>query len=156
MARRLSRYNDAIRQHAVVDAWDPQTSTFAPMSPNETVQFMAAAATSFAASTNYALYTAPNDSKTWQIIGVSYRFSTQAASAATFTVEVAGPAIAPGSGTAQDAAFTLQGTANTTINGTLTTQTVFGAGSQVNLVVASTATTSLANFSLTLVLQRVT
>jgi hypothetical protein len=126
------------------------------MSPNETVSFMAAAATSFAASTNYALFTAPNDGKTWQIIGVSYRFSAQAASAATFSVEVASAGTAPGSGTAQTGNLTLQGTTNTTINGTLTTQTTFGAGSQVNLVVASTATTSLANFSLTLLLQRVT
>lgn len=156
MARRLSRYNDAIRQRAVVDAWDTATNTFAPISTNETVQFSALTATSFAASTNYALYTATNDSRTYQIIGVSYRFTTQATSAATFSLEVAGAAVAPGSGTAQTGAMTLQGTANTTINGTLTTQTVFGAGSQVNLVVASTATTALANFSLTLLLQRVT
>lgn len=156
MARRLSRYNDAIRQHAVVDAWDTFNNTLAPIAIDETVQFSALAATNFAASTDYALYTAPNDGKTWQIVGVSYRFTAQAGSAATFSLEVAGAAIAPGSGTAQTGNLTLQGTANTTINGALTTQTTFGAGSQVNLVVASTATTSLANFSLTLVLQRVT
>jgi hypothetical protein len=156
MARRLSRYIDAIRQRAIVDAWDPMTNTFAPMSSNETIQFSALTATSFAASTNYALYTAPNDSRTWQIVGVSYRFSTQSTAAATFSLEVAGAGIAAGSGTAQTGALTLQGTTNTTLNGTLTTQTAFGAGSQVNLVVAATATTGLANFSLTLIIQRVT
>lgn len=156
MARRLSRYNDAIRQHAVVDAWDTSNNTMAPISYLEYVTFSALAATNFAASTNYALYTAPNDGKTWQIVAVSYRFTAQAGSAATFSVEVAGAATAPGSGTAQTGALTLQGTANTTINGTLTTQTALAAGSQINLVVASTATTSLANFSLTVALQRVT
>lgn len=156
MARKLSRYNDAIRQRAVVDAWDTATNTFAPIAFDETVQFYSINATNFAASTNYPFYNAPNDGKTWQIVGVSYRFSTQAASAATFSVEVAGAAVAPGSGTAQTGNLTLQGTANTTINATLTTQTVFGAGSQINLVVASTATTSLANFALTIVLQRIT
>jgi hypothetical protein len=156
MARLLSRYNDAIRQHAVVDAWDTSTNTLAPISYLEYVTFSALAATNFAASTNYALYTAPNDGKTWKVVGVSYRFTAQAGSAATFSVEVAGAATAPGSGTAQTGALTLQGTTNTTINGTISTQTTFGAGSQVNLVVASTATTSLANFSLTLALQRVT
>lgn len=156
MARKLSRYSLALREHAVVDAWDTMTNTMAPIAFDETVQFYALAATNFAASTNYPLYVAPNDGKTWQIVGISYRFSAQAGSAATFSVEVAGAATAPGSGTAQTGALTLQGTANTTINGTLSTQTVFGAGSAVNLVVASTATTSLANFSLTMVLQRVT
>lgn len=155
MARLLSRYNDAIRQHAVVDAWDTSTNSSAPISYLEYVTFTALAATNFAASTNYPLYVAPNDGKTWKVVGVSYRFSAEAGSAATFSVEVAGAGTAPGSGTAQTGSLSLQGTTNTTINGTLSTQTVFGAGSAVNLVVGSTATTSLANFSLTLVLQRV-
>lgn len=153
---RLSKYIMAIREHAVIDGWDKANNVMAPVSTLEYPQFLAITATSFAASTNYTVLTPPNDAKTWQIIGVSYRFHVQATSAASFIVEVAGAGIAPASGTAQSGNLTLQGTADTTINGTLTAQTIFGAGSAINLLVNSTATTGLANFSLTLMLQRVT
>lgn len=162
MARRLSRYNDAIRQHAVVDAWDSSTNTISIISYLEYISQgplsggASAGAGIWAASTNYPIYTSPNDSKTWIITGISYRFSTQATGAATFGIEIAGAAVAPGSGTLQATAMTLQGTANTTINVTPTTQTVFGPGTSVNAIVASTATTGLAGFELTVTMQRVT
>ena len=156
MPRKLSKYVMAVREHAVIDAWDTSNNTMAPISYLEYPQFLAPTASLFAASTNYTVLTPTNDGKTWQIIGISYRFSTQATSAASFILEVAGAGVAPGSGTAQSGSLTLQGTANTNINGTLTTQTVFGAGSAINFLVNSTATTGLANFSATLMLQRVT
>lgn len=160
MARRLSRYNDAIRQHAVVDAWDTSTNTISPISYLEYVTSPVLAAATFVQNTSYPLYTQPNDGKTWVITGISWRFTTQAAAAATFNVEVAGAAVAPGSGTAQtSAALTLQGTANTTINNTalIATPTVISAGSSINLVVTNTAaTTSLVGLVITITMQRVT
>ena len=160
MARKLSRYNDAIRQHAVIDAWDTSTNTLAPISYLEYVTSPNLAAATFAQNTSYPLYTSPNDGKTWQITGISYRFSTQSTAASTFNVEIAGAAVAPGSGVNQtSAALTLQGTANTTINASnlLATPTVFGAGSSINLVVTNTnATTGLAGLVITVTMQRVT
>lgn len=157
MPRRLSKYNEAVRQRAVIDAWDTSTNTFAPLSYLEYLSSPNLAAATFAQNTSYPLYTAPNDGKTWIVTGISYRFSAQAGAAATFSLEVAAAATAPGSGTAQTGALTLQGTANTTINGVLTAQTVFGAGTSVNLVVSNTAaTTSLVGLVIVVSLQRVT
>ena len=156
MARKLSRYNDAIRQHAVVDAWDSSTNTFAPVPQLTPVSSVVLAAASFAQNTSYPLWTAPNDGKTYQVTGISYRFTTQSTGASTFSLEVAGAGVAPGSGTAQTGALSLQGTANTTINGTITTQTVISAGSSINLVVSNTAATSgLAGLVIIVSLQRV-
>jgi hypothetical protein len=155
MARKLSRYNDAIRQHAVIDAWNPASNTLAPLSYCEYINSPTFAAASFAASTSYPIWTAPNDQTTWQIIAVSARYTTAAGSAATFQVEVAGAGIAPGSGTAQNSTgIALNGTANTTVNAVITTQTVIAPGTSINAVVASTATTSLAGLNFTVVLQR--
>jgi hypothetical protein len=156
MARLLSRYNDAIRQRAVIDAWDSSTNTISPISYLEYVGFSGAAAT-FAQNTSYPIYTAPNDGKTWKVVGISYRFTTQSTSASTFSLEVAGAGVAPGSGTAQTGALSLQGTANTTINGTLTASTTVSAGTSINLVVSNTAaTTGLAGLVITVSLQRLT
>ena len=124
-------------------------------SVNEYVSFTALTATSFAASTNYPIYVVPNDGYTWKIVAVSYRFSAQAGSAATFTVEVTPSGTAMGSGTAQTGNLSLQGTTNTVINGTLTASTTIAAGGQVTFVVGGTATTSLANFAATVALTRV-
>lgn len=156
MPLKLSRYVEAVRKRCVIDAWDTSTNSFAPLSYLEYVTFSGAAAT-FAQNTSYPIYTAPNDGKTWQVVGVSHRFTVQAGAAATFSVEVAGAAVAPGSGTAQTGALALQGTANTTINDTVTTQTVIAPGASLNLVVSNTAaTTSLAGLVVTVTLQRVT
>jgi hypothetical protein len=160
MAKLFSRYNLAIRNRAVLDAWDTSTNTLSPVSYLEYITFSGAAA-SFVQNTAYPIYTAPNDGKTWKVVGISYRFTVQSTGASTFGVEIAGAAVAPGSGTLQTGALTLQGTANTTINGTLltfvaSTMTV-SPGSSVNLVVTNTAaTTGLAGLVVTLSLQRIT
>jgi len=102
-------------------------------------------------------WTAPNDGKTWKVVSISYRFTVQATGAATFGLEHAATAIAPGSGTLQTGALSLQGTANTTINGTLTTQTTVSPGQSLNLVVTNTAaTTGLVGMVITVALQRIT
>jgi hypothetical protein len=155
--RKLSKYNEAVRQHAVIDAWNTTSNTLAPLTYCEYVNVGTYAAATFAASNSYPVWTAPNDLTTWQIIAVSARATTAAGSAATFQVEVAGAAIAPGSGTAQNSTgIALNGTANTTVNAVITTQTVIAAGSSINFVVASTATTSLVGLEVTIVLQRLT
>lgn len=161
MAKKLSRYIEALRLGAVIDAKSPLAGTispaWSPVSYFEYVTFFALTASSFAASTDYPLYTFPNDGTTWQVCAVTARYSAAAGSAATFNVEVAGAAIAPGSGTLQltSAGVVLNGTPNTTVNGVvITSPTVAGPGTMLNLIVASTATTSVANLSITVALQR--
>lgn len=128
-----------------------------PISTSEYINTGILAAATFVQNTSYPLWTAPNDGNTWKVANISYRFTTQATGAATFTPEVAAAATAPGSGTAQTAALSLQGTANTTINGTVTTQTTVSAGTSINLVVSNTAaTTGLVGLVITIVLQRQT
>lgn len=157
MAKLFSRYNSAIRQRAVLDAYDTSTNSFAPVSYLEYITSPVLAAATFVQNTSYPLYTVPNDGKTWKVVGISYRFTTQATGAATFKVEVAAAATAPGSGTAQTGSMTLQGTANTTINGTVTTQTTISPGTAVNLVVTNdAATTGLVGLVVTIALQRLT
>jgi hypothetical protein len=115
------------------------------------------AAATFAASTSYQFYTAPNDGKTWIVTGISYRFTTQATGAATFDITVDGAATAPGAGTSQfGGTLSLQGTANTVINAVPTTQTTFGNGSLLSFKVGSTASTGLVGLTITVTLQRVT
>jgi hypothetical protein len=114
------------------------------------------AAATFAASTSYPLFTWPNDGSTWIISAISARYTTAAGSAATFQIEVAGAGTAPGSGLAQNSTgVALNGSANTTVNGVVTTQTPITAGTAVNAVVGSTATTSLVGLTITLTLQRI-
>lgn len=161
MAKLFSRYNFAIRNRAVLDAFDTASNSFAPVAVDEYVNVGPLAAATFAQNTAYPVFTAPNDGKTWKVIGISYRFSVQATGAATFGVEIAGAAVAPGSGTLQTGALSLQGTANTTLNGTLLTfvaaTMTISPGSSVNLVVTNTAaTTGLVGFTATLMLQRIT
>jgi hypothetical protein len=103
------------------------------------------------------VFTAPNDSTSWQITAISARASTEAAAAATLNVEVAAAATAPGSGTNQmSSAIPIGsgGTANTVANGTITTQTAITAGMSVNLVPGGASTASLAGLVVTIVLQR--
>lgn len=164
----FGQYNAAVRQNGLrLNSKEPLVAAGTVTLPagttvggvlnsqNEYVSFTALAATNFAASTNYPLFIVPNDGPTWKVVAVSYRFSAQAGSAATFTLEATPSGTAMGSGTAQTGSLSLQGTANTVINGTITTQTTLNAGDQVTAVVGSTATTSLANFEMTVVLQRV-
>lgn len=105
------------------------------------------------------IYTAPNDSTTWKITQISARTSTPATAAATLNVEVATAGTAPGSGTNQMSSAIPIGsgaTANTTANGTVTTQTTISAGTSVNLVPGGAATTTMAGLVVTIVLQRQT
>lgn len=157
----FSRYNAAIRQRAVLDAFDTSTNSFAPVSYLEYLNTGVLAAASFVQNTSYPFYTSPNDSKTWKVVGISYRFTVQATGAATFNMEVAAAATAPGSGTAITGALTLQGTANTTINATLSafvaSTMTLSAGKSLNLVVTNdAATTGLAGLVVTVSLQRIT
>lgn len=104
---------------------------------------------------NTPLWTAPNDSTTWKVKAASWRFTT-ASNAGTGTIEVAGAAVAPGSGVAQQTvASSLAGTANTTVNGTISgTPTTIAAGSALNIVTGGTMT-SVAGCVVTVVLQRI-
>lgn len=100
------------------------------------------------------VYTAPNDGLTRVLKTASVRFST-ASSSGTVQVEVAGAAIAPGSGTNQlTGTISLAGTANTTANGTIiASPTNIVGGTSVNVVVAGTMT-GLAGAVLTLTFAR--
>jgi hypothetical protein len=156
MPLKLSRYVEAIRKRAVVDAWDTSTSTLAPISYLEYLNSSVLAAATFAASTSYNFYIIPNDGKTWQVTGISYQFTTQATGAATFDVTADAAAGAAGSGTSLfGGTLTLQGTANTTINAVPTTQTVLTPGMKLAFKVGSTASTGLVGLLITVTIQRV-
>jgi len=159
MARKLSRYVDAVRQHCLPDFWDASTNSLAPASTLEYVSSVTLAAATFVQNTSYIQYVQPNDAKTWVLAGVSYRFHAQATAAATFDVTVDGAGVAAGGGTSQTGSggLTLQGTADTTINGTVSTQTTIGAGSAISFKVSSAqATTGLVGLVITLTFQRLT
>lgn len=114
------------------------------------------ATATFAASTSYPFIVWPNDGTTWVISGLSARYTTAAASAATFQVEVAGAGVAPGSGVVQNSTgVALNGSINTNVNGVITTQTPITGGTAINLKVGGTATTSLVGLVITLAIQRV-
>lgn len=109
------------------------------------------AAASYAVS--HTIFVNDNVSGTYQIVAVSAVFGT-ASSSGTLNVEVATGTQAIGSGTNQmSSTISLSGTANTTVNGTITTQTAITAGARINLIFAGTVT-SLANCSITVALQR--
>lgn len=153
MAKKLSRYIEAIRLGAVVDAKMPLAGTISPAwSPISYYEYVSVPLT--ASSTSLTAYVAPNDGTTWQVAAVSARFGT-ASSSGTLQVEVAAAATAVGSGTNQlTGTVSLAGTADTTVNGTvIASPTVISAGKAVNLVIGGTMT-SLADCSVTVVLQR--
>jgi hypothetical protein len=103
------------------------------------------------------IYTQPNDGTTYKISAVSVRTSTPATAAATLNVEVAAAATAPGSGTNQMSSAIPIGsgaTANTTANGTITTQTSITAGTSINIVPGGASTAALVGLVVTIVLQR--
>lgn len=104
---------------------------------------------------NHGIFAAPNSNETWQVVAASVRFTTAGGASCAVTVEVAGAAVAPGSGTAQlTATMSLTGAANTTVNGTIiAAPTVISAGSSVNLVFSGTVT-GLLGAVVTVVLQR--
>lgn len=150
MTKTLSTYIPALKWGAVVDAKMPISGKRQPISYYE----YCASSVLSATSATQPLFTVPNDGCTWQVAGVSARFST-ASSSGTLQVEVAGAGVAPGSGTNQlTGTVSLAGTANTTVNGTvIASPTTISPGASINLVIAGTMT-SLAGCVVTVILQR--
>lgn len=110
------------------------------------------AAASYAVS--HTIYVNDNVSGTYKIAAISAVFGTTSTSG-TLNVEVATGTQAIASGTNQmSSTMSLSGTANTVVNGTITTQTTIAAGSRINLIFAGTVT-NLANASVIVVLQRI-
>jgi hypothetical protein len=109
------------------------------------------AAASYAVS--HTIYVNDNVSGTYKIAAITAVFGTTSSSG-TLNVEVATGTQAIASGTNQmSAAMSLSGTANTVVNGVITTQTTVSAGARINLIFAGTVT-GLANAAITVVLQR--
>ncbi len=103
---------------------------------------------------NQTIFVNDNVTGTYKIVGVSATFGT-ASTSGTVNVEVATGTQAIASGTNQmSSALVLSGTANTPVNGTITTQTTIAAGSRVNLIFAGTVT-NLAAFSINVILQKI-
>ena len=110
------------------------------------------AAASYAVS--HTIFPCDGLSGTFKIAAVSVRFGT-ASTSGTLQVEVAGAAVAIGSGVNQlTAPISLSGAANTNTAGVvIASPTVINSASAVNLIFAGTVT-NLANASVTVVLQR--
>lgn len=111
------------------------------------------AAASYAVS--HTIFVNDNTGSTFKIAGVSAVFGT-ASTSGTLQVEVATGTQAIAAGTNQlSGTVSLAGTANTTVNGTLiASPTTITAGARINLIFAGTVT-NLANFSVTVTLQRI-
>lgn len=155
MAKRLSRYVEALRLGAVIDGKAPAGGALAGVNVMvpmfETVQVPGLSAT----STSLTAFVADNISGQFVISGVSVVFGTTSTSG-TLQVEVATGTQAVGGGTNQlTGAASLSGVANTTVNGVLiAAPTTVTAGSRINLILAGTLT-GLANAVVTISLQRV-
>lgn len=109
-------------------------------------------AASYAVS--HTIFVNDNVSGTYKIVGLTATFGT-ASSSGTLQVEVATGTQAIASGTVNlTGTVSLAGSANTPVNGTvIASPTTIVAGARVNLIFAGTVT-SLANASVTVVLQR--
>jgi hypothetical protein len=106
-------------------------------------------------TSSHNIFTAPNDGTAWQVAAVSARFST-ASTSGTLNVEVAGAAVARGSGVNQlTSTISLAGTADTTANGTVTGTTTVSAGTSINAIFAGTMT-NIAGLLITVTLKRIT
>lgn len=103
---------------------------------------------------NQTIFVNDNVTGTYKVVGVTATFGT-ASTSGTVNVEIATGTQAIASGTNQmSSAIVLSGTANTPVNGTITTQTTISAGARVNLIFAGTVT-NLANFSINIILQKI-
>ncbi len=103
---------------------------------------------------NQTIFVNDNVTGTYKVVAVTATFGT-ASTSGTVNVEVATGTQAIASGTNQmSSALVLSGTANTPVNGTITTQTTISAGARVNLIFAGTVT-NLANFSINVILQKI-
>lgn len=155
MAKRLSRYIEALRLGAVIDTKAPAggaaAGTMEIVPVYETIQVSGLGAS----STSQTVLTLDNISGSFQVAGVTANFGT-ASSSGTLQVEVAGSGVAQGSGVNQlSSTISLSGTANVPVNGTLiSAPTTFTNGSRVNIILAGTLT-SLANCSISIVLRRI-
>jgi hypothetical protein len=153
MARKLSRYIEAVRMGAVIDAKMPLAGTispaWSPVAYYETVTF-----TLTASSTSTTVFVLPNDGSTWQVAGVSARYTT-ASTSGTLQLEAAGAGVAVAGGTNQlTGTVSLSTTANTTNNGTvIASPTVLSPGFALNAIIAGTMT-NLAGAVVTVILQR--
>lgn len=154
MPKKLSRYNEAIRLGALIDA-KAANGQFVIMPYFETEQYVQgpAAAASYAVSTS--IFVNDGLAGTYVVSSATASFGT-ASSSGTLQVEVATGTQAIGSGTNQLAStVSLSGTANTPVFGTLaTTLTPITAGSRLNLIFAGTVT-GLANAVINVSLQRI-
>jgi hypothetical protein len=110
------------------------------------------AAASYAVS--HTIFVNDNVSGTYKVAAVSASFGTASVSG-TLQVEVATGTQAIAGGTNQlTGTISLAGTANTTVNGTVIgSPTTIAAGNRINLIFGGTVT-SLANATITVVLQR--
>ena len=108
-----------------------------------------------AATTSFSLWVNPNVGGTYKVVGASVVFGT-ASTSGTMQIEVATGTQATGSGTNQlTGTMSLSGAANTTVNGTIiASPTTIAAGNRVNVIIAGTMT-SLANCTVSVVLQRI-
>lgn len=98
-----------------------------------------------------------NDSVTgtYQVVAASVVFGTAGGTSCAVNVEVATGTQAIASGVNQmSAAMVLTGTANTTVNGVITTQTTITAGARVNLIFSGTVT-GLANTAVNVILKKI-
>jgi len=110
------------------------------------------AAASWAVSTT--IFVNDNVTGTYKVVAASAVFGT-ASTSGTVQIEVATGTQAIGAGTAQNSTpVSLSGTANTTVNATITTQTTITAGARVNLLFAGTVT-NLANCAINVILQKI-
>lgn len=104
---------------------------------------------------NQTIFVNDNVTGTYKVVAATATFGTAGGSGCTVNVEVATGTQAIGSGTNQMATpLALTGTANTPVNGTITTQTTVSAGARINLIFAGTVT-GLANFSINVILQKI-
>jgi len=130
----------------------PATSAMVPKYESITDNQNQLTAAQYAVS--HTIYLNDNVSGTFKVAGTSVTFGT-ASSSGTMQVEVATGTQAIGAGVNQlTGTLSLSGTANTPVNGTMiASPTTIPAGGRVNLIFGGTVT-SLANASVTVVLQR--
>ena len=154
MPKRLSRYVDALRLGALIDAKSTNTSPLI-VPYYETIQYQQGGQAAAAFATSSTIFLDDTLSGTFIIASVSAVFGTTSTSG-TLQVEVATGTQATGSGVNQfTGVVSLAGTANTTVNGTLlAAPTQISAGSRVNVIFGGVAT-GLANCCITVALQRI-
>lgn len=151
MAKRLSRYVEAVRLGAQPDFKNPVNNQFVYIPLYETMQQTGISAS----SSSFTLFVNDLLSGANQIVAASVVFGTTSTSG-TLQVEVATGTQAVGAGVNQlSSALSLSGTANTPVNGTLiASPTTVPIGGRINVILGGTLT-GLANCCLCLQVARV-